>query len=871
MTEAVSKVPRLKICVAPKLFHGIRRPGEGKGGKDALDATVKLHELDWPKLVDSLSRLKVVEQKERGPYFVFAEFGDEAPNGEMYRRNSSVKQFYGAVLDIDTPNSPSLEEVRAQLLDKGLAHVVYSTHSYDPLTAGKENKFRVVVPYSEPVEPREQPFVVLGLAVLLGVEETFDRCSQTASQPMYWHSAPASRKDEAIFLASVDGEPLDPDEAHALGKMEAGDNAGRNYRVPPSEMRPGMQMDAGERHNQFVGFLKWAKSNGDSLEQAMLRIHAINDELDEPLDDDQVEGLRRVWASFERNNNAFGFEHHRTNIANLPMQQKEVYESVLAQMANSKSVLDAAELKELFTLIKAARPGATLKTIEAHYKELTAEAVERDQETIGQLRQKVDAFLKKGLRPYVWLTEPDKVVSMRDGTTMPIRAFKNKIGRAYARCIERFGPLFLELKLGREYVLDEALIREAARLGYHPAEDDLYEFKGVTYLNTYRKPEGESIAGDVTPLLAHFEYLIPDQREREWFISMIAFAKQNPGYLIKYMYIIEGGKGIGKSIIRQRVLQVVFGDSNVQEVTREMLADDKKAWISSAHVDVFEEFAYPADRQGREAVHNFMKKYTANTHVPRRAMQKDYVEVPNFSLKLGFKNPEDKIKVEPGDRRMVIVRAPMRQKGEDYYNDLCDWLDRDSSKAAMREFFESWDYKAVDFTPDFPLRTRYTAEVENNADDWPGSVLDIALDHPATPFDPHAPLMFESDIIQIIKGLSSSQGYEGKMAEGLALGRRGPRQLVRDTLEVMGFTCLTPERFKRTIGKTQIWDKAWLMRGTHRSMALSYQQGFHWTQYLGEFGDFSRDAKEFVKRVREEREEMEAGMDEWPEDDSLID
>lgn len=863
-------IPPLKVSTAPHLFHGIRRPGEGKGGKDKVDATVKTRACSWASLVSALSQLKVNPKKEKCPYFVFAEFTDKADNGEMHRRNNGVTQFYGATLDIDTPDAPSFEEVHATLREKGLAFALYSTHSYDPLTPGKENKFRVVVPYDQPVEPRMQPFVVLGVAEMLGVAQTFDHCSQTASQPMYWHSAPKERVDEAIFESCLDGAPLDSEEAHGIGKLLAGEHAGRTYRLAPSEMRPGMQMDAGERHNQFVGFLKWSKGNGDSLEQAMLRIQAINDELDEPLDEDQLAGLRRVWASFERNNNAFGFEHHRTNIANLPMQQKEVYESVMAQIANSESMLDAAERKELFDLIKHQRPGSTLKSIEAHYKELTVEVNEMAQEELEGLRAKVDAFLKKGLHKFVWLTETDKVVSLRDGTTMPIRAFKNKIGRAYDKCAVRFGPFFHQLKLGREYVLDRALIREAARLGYHPAEDQLFEFKDVTYLNTYREPTGESVKGDVTPLLEHFEYLLPIQREREWFISMIAYAKQQPGKLIKYMFVIEGGKGIGKSIIRQRVLEVVFGSANVQEVTSEMLADDKKAWVSFAHVDVFEEFAFPNDRSGREQVHNFMKKYTANAHVPRRAMQKDYVEVPNFSLKLGFKNPEDKIKIEPGDRRYVVSKAPMRQKGEDYYNELCDWLDDEENKAAMRYFFENWDWKAVNFTPDFPLRTAFTRELESQADEWPGSVIELALDHPNTPFDVTSPLMFETDIISVVSGLSSSHGYEANMSESLALGKRRARQILRDTLEAMGFVQLTPERFKRTVGGVQRWDKVWLMHGVTATTIAKLQKGFHWSLHEEDLHDFHTEARQFVKTFRNERMSLESEMsDDWPDDGSL--
>src|SRR5690606_2732516 len=134
MSEAKTVVPSLKVSTAPHLFHGIRHPGQGAGGKDKVDATVKTRTTTWPGLVNALSKLKVAPKKEKCPYFVFASFTDEAPNGEMHRRNNGVEQFYGVVLDIDTPDAPSFEEVHAQLLELGYAFALYSTFSYDPLT-----------------------------------------------------------------------------------------------------------------------------------------------------------------------------------------------------------------------------------------------------------------------------------------------------------------------------------------------------------------------------------------------------------------------------------------------------------------------------------------------------------------------------------------------------------------------------------------------------------------------------------------------------------------------------------------------------------------------------------------------------------------
>lgn len=866
MSDARKSVPALKIATAPQLWHGIKYTENVKGvDKRKVHATVKVRDVTWPQVVSALSKLKTAAKKELCPYFVFASFADKAENGEMHRRNNGVEAFYGVVLDIDTPDAPAPEDIRSRLEAEGLAYVVYTTFSYDPLTPGKENKFRVVVPYAEPVAPRDQPFVVLGFAELLGVAQTYDECSKVASQPMYWHSAPAERVDEAMFWSRVDGEPLDPEGCITLGKMLAGSNPGRSYSVSPADMKPGVQFEAGERHNQFVGFMRWQKDNGESLENIMVQIEAMNDKLDEPLDEEQLEGLRRVWVSFERNNNAFGFEHHRSAIMSSPLESKEVYDAVMAQLANSKDKINSAERAELFNLIKQRR-GVTLKSVQEHYKELTEEVVARDAAELNEVRERVDKMLKRHLQKYVWILSDDSLIDLEDGTPRPKSAFKNLIAELYDQCAERVGfAVFAELKLGREYAFDKRLLLTASAKGYHPGkpENDVYEYKDVKYLNRYRVPRGEITKGNVKPLLKHLEYLIPNKAERDWFISMIAYTYQQPGKLIKYMFIIEGGKGIGKSILRERVFAAIFGESNVQEVTAEMLVDDKKGWISNAHVDVFEEFKFPTKRDGGDTVYNFLKKYTANPNVQRRAMQKDYQEVPNFSLKVAFRNPEDRMQLEPGDRRYVMVEGPKRQLERAYYDELCDWLDEEENKAAIRYFFKHWDWRNTPFDPNEPLKTAATKEMEMQNDSWPHCAIARALDQPNNPFDVTSPLMYESDLISITRAFSTISQYEQRLAEQLSGGDAHTRRNFANTLESMGFTRLgggtaLESRFRRT-GKhgVQFWDRVWLMPGLTVKEIKEYATGFHWTAYSDDLDDFHIEARHFVSLYKQWQNEVE--------------
>lgn len=871
MADGRKDVPPLKIAYANSRYHGV--PYVDGEGKKKTRATVVNKALSWAKFVELLSKLQVIEDKQRTRYFVFAEFGGEPlENGELQRLNGNVKKFYGCVLDIDTPDAPAMEEVKATLDEQGLAYALYTTHSYDPLTPGKENKFRVVVPYDTPLAAADQPLAVMGFAILLGVEATYDECSKVASQPMYWHSAPKERADEAEFYSCVTGTPLVAEEMVALGQLEGGGKVGRTYEVHPSAMRPGDQVSVGSRHNHLAGMLANYRKQGWSREQAMDTVRAVNAAWDEPLPEEQVEGLSRVWDSFERNGEAFGFSHHQQLIVTLDLNERSVYESVLRGIANSADMVSSSERKELFRMIKVRREGCTLKEVENLYKDLSSEAEERQFQNLEELRERVEKILSHDLRDYVWLTEPDKVLCLTDGTETPIRAFKNLVHEHYEACRERVGyAVFDELKLGREYALDAHLIKRASRKGYHPAEEpgSIYTYKDAVYLNRYKRPRGAIKKGDVSPLLEHLEYLVPHEVERMWFISMIAHAVQQPGDLINHMFVIEGGKGIGKSALRELVLEPLFGSSNVQEVTAEMLVDDKKAWVGNAHVDVFEEFKFPTKRQGgSDAVYNFLKKYTTNKDVQRRAMQRDYVEVPNISLKIAFRNPEDHIALQAGDRRYVVVQGPFRKQSAAYYQGLFEWFSDEDNLAAVRWFFHNWKPPlAFPFNPKEALLTAATKELEAINEDWPGCFLEPLLDDPETPFQVENPLMFERDIERLLRFAAPDHYMTKKWGSDKG---GGVSKTFISAMLAMGFSYMGPKdganhnRFRRTLHGVQRWDRVWCMRGVSVERFRRLNRGFDWNDHREDLEDFGEEVKQFIKRAEAAQRAEESEMhDNW--------
>lgn len=790
MSEPVKDVNSLKISIAPNLFHGVRYK---KDGKNKLRATVKTHTAPWPAIVKKLSKLVVKGKKEDCPYMVFASFKNKDDNGEYTRQNNNIDMFYGAVLDIDDPDSPvDHEDVVETLESLGLNYAVYTTHSYDPWTEGKENKFRVVVPYDTPVAGTEQPYCVVGLAEMLGVAANFDNCSKTASQPMYWHSCPSARCDDALFYSGTKGKFLDPDEAHEIGKMQDGTDHATKSALP--KMTPGVQIDAGDRHEYFRRYMAKRKNEGANQEDLRMEIIAINAKLDEPLDDEQVEGLiDRVWTTFERNRNGFGFNHHMGLIKSQPMQQKEVYDAVIQGMADSRDQLDAAEIKELIDQIKTTRPGSTLKSIEAHYKEVVREVTSESDETIREQVERLKKRAERSCKHIVWLEQEDRFVDLRNNAVMTSEALTKVLVPMFNELKLEFYDAFDALKLvPLKFMLAESLFQSAASQRYYPGRDQFFVEDGVCYLNTYKGPEWEGMGGDVGPMLAHFDFLIDCETSREAVLNFIAYLVQQPGKKMAWMPIIHGGYGVGKSFLTKWFLRPILGRDNVAEVPSNQVKSEHNSWAMNSQLVVFQEVKFGRNlAESMEATNN-IKTLITEDRIGVRKMRTDLYQADNVINLFGFTNLDDGVYLEPGERRFLIIEGPKIPLDDpahpdynpNYYTELASWCADVNNQDAIFSYFEDRDIS--DFNPDRRVENDFTRRVKEDMMPWPMNVLSSLMANPDCPLT-KVPVMTRRNITLMVKA-ATAPGKDGMRAAALGSGGRSREEtLLTRALESMRF------------------------------------------------------------------------------------
>lgn len=138
----------------------------------------------------------------------------------LTRNDLSVDTASAVIFDIDQKlgkgydeDMISLEEVEDALLDLGLEHFIYTSHSHTLIAP----RFRIVIAASRPYYPEEQ--ISIRAAVLEQLDgflggkllRVVDECWKTLSQCYYVYSVHPDRKQVAISFYN-DGEPADIDD-----------------------------------------------------------------------------------------------------------------------------------------------------------------------------------------------------------------------------------------------------------------------------------------------------------------------------------------------------------------------------------------------------------------------------------------------------------------------------------------------------------------------------------------------------------------------------------------------------------------------------------------------------------------------------------
>lgn len=205
-------------------------------------------------------------------------------------------------------------------------------------------------------------------------------------------------------------------------------------------------------------------------------------------------------------------------------------------------------------------------------------------------------------------------------------------------------------------------------------------------INTYLKPDIESVEGDVGPFLRHMELLLPDESDRGIVLDYMAACVQRPGDKFQWCPMIQGCEGNGKSLIglvlRNAVSRRYFHMQNPED-----LGNQFNVWLERSIVVCVEEIFI----NRRYQVSNRMKAMITNDYMDIQQKKEDQRSAMNCAKFILFSNHKDGVHKHGDDRRYAVFytaqqcRADKLRDGmtDQYFRELYRWAKSRRGKAAL--------------------------------------------------------------------------------------------------------------------------------------------------------------------------------------------
>ncbi len=724
-------------------------------GRSVFRSGIKQQSITVDELFKKLSLPDIRADKD-GPYFIFASFKEDK------RSAANVEFYYGATIDLD--NTPlTIKEV--QDLFSKYKYCIYTTHNHK--APGKGLRYRLVLPYRKPQSPERHVQTMLHLMHELGVDNV-DTSSKALSRPMYLPSCPKRRQKYFQFVQNDKARLYNPDTIKIDPSLEWERQEEARIELEPLDVNA--DVEEGDRNNSIARFTGKLIKNGMDLVTATKSAQIWNKtNLKPPLSRKDVKVIvDSVYNSHKRNsgNTGWGFDELIRQVKESK-RPKEDYDLFINLISGSHDKLKQSQQERLIRLLRD-KTDIPLNIVRS---ELSAKIAERkgeqeEQEEINT--QKSIKELTKEFKNWVYLRRDHKYYNCKNGVVYKPEGFNS----AYSSHVEKgsIGNLLLKFKG----------IKQADMLEFNPGEDKVFKRDHITYANTYIPPEIFPMPGSVRPMLKHFKYLIPDRYERNIILDYIAFVIQNPGKKIRWMPIIKGIKGIGKSIIAELIIAPLIGAGNFKPVDSKAVKRDFNSWQLDAQIICFHELKIGDTRREKKELTDSLKSFIADPTITAHRKGVDEYTVINKSNVIAFTNHEDAIMITEDERRFCMVRSEVERKPNEYYQELIDWLK--NNKEEMLNFFDQRDIS--EFNHITAPETEYTLEVKQESHMWPQGIIIDAMKDKEHPFN-KVGVMTWRGIVEYIR--ANSTGKDLIACDNLMHPTSSSGYLLTNTLRELGF------------------------------------------------------------------------------------
>lgn len=291
---------------------------------------------------------------------------------------------------------------------------------------------------------------------------------------------------------------------------------------------------------------------------------------------------------------------------------------------------------------------------------------------------------------YVYVRQNDKYFDIVNGHDMSIASFKATHDRDMP--FKGDGVMREDSHLWALHKWNVPLVHDTM---YDPREGRLIDYDGRRWANLYSEsslPQPEPYTEQGVAAIERFKahlWLLCGQRERIYqnLLTFMAHCVQRPGKLIRWVPIIKGTEGDGKSMITG-VMRAAMGRRNVSSFGPEIIANSGgfTDWAHGYALIALEEM-YMTGRE-RFVIANRLKLYIANNDVSVNAKGAKPKDVMNTTCKIAYTNHTDGIPIdEEKDRRWFVIFTPFATR--DQMNAALGFTNEPQVRAHFDAIFDS--------------------------------------------------------------------------------------------------------------------------------------------------------------------------------------
>lgn len=328
-----------------------------------------------------------------------------------------------------------------------------------------------------------------------------------------------------------------------------------------------------------------------------------------------------------------------------------------------------------------------------------------------ETRAKDDGNLPGWLRPYTYVGPLDKWYNCLNGVKLAPAAFNRVYGR-YLMSTESGGarptmePSDFALNLKGDMVkCVDGIVYDPRWQGAEP----FFEKDGKTYVNTYLASSVPALdevnaewAGKM--LKKHLKKLIREPLYQRIILDWMAYIVQNPGRKIRWVPVIQGAQGCGKTFLLN-ILAAAIGNINVKLSNPGSTKSDFNDWAAGAQVVGIEEIRVKG--MNKTEIMDKLKDLTTNDRVALNVKHESVATIDNITNYCAFSNYHDCLALTDDDRRYFVIKSRIQSRaqkqelaetlldGTPYFNVLARLLEMGG---AVRAFLLAHEVSA-DFNP----------------------------------------------------------------------------------------------------------------------------------------------------------------------------